>query len=79
MTTPTTHRSIAERLGIPYADLSALDTCTDEELARLDATLAKTIAAEDRAVDDGFAEALRFVPRPLRGRAKVLLFGGDHD
>ena len=79
MTTSITPRSIADRLGAPIADMSVLDHCSEDELSRIDAAVVKLLASEDRAVDEGLTEALRFVPRPVRNRAKVLLFGGDHD
>lgn len=71
--------SIAERLELPSERLALLEGYSEDDLSVLDDAIALAIRAEDKAVEDGLTEALRFVPRPLRGRARALLFGSDRD
>ncbi|MDT9592497.1 hypothetical protein RDV89_05425 [Nocardioides zeae] len=65
--------ALAARLGVPAEHLRALDGCAAEDVALLDDAVELALRAEDRAVSDGLAAAVRFVPRPLRGRARALL------
>lgn len=69
--------AIAERLDLPADRVAFLDSYDDADLAVLDDALRVAIRAEDEVVDKGLAEALRFVPRPLRGRARTMLFGSE--
>lgn len=66
---------MARRLDLPVERLALLAAYDDEDLTVLDDAVALAIRAEDHAVEQGLSEALRFVPRPLRGRARALLFG----
>lgn len=66
--------TLADRLGLEAADLSALKVCTAAQVRRLDATVEQTLSREDEAVESGLHAALQALPRPLRGRARTLLF-----
>jgi hypothetical protein len=69
--------SLAGRLRVPRERLSDLASCPPEDLAVLDDLVAATFAAEDAAVADGLDGTVRAVPRPLRGRARALIFPDD--
>lgn len=47
-----------------------------EQAEVLDAAIVEAMRAEDEGFDTGLQEALRLVPRPLRGVARGLLFPG---
>ena len=69
--------SLAERLGVPRSRLAALDACSPADLTVLDDLVAATFATEDAAVAAGLDGTVRAVPRPLRGRARSLIFPED--
>ena len=66
--------SLEQRLGVRPGSLSALAALTPDELAHLDAAVDQAMRRETEALESGALEALRFVPRPLRGYARSLLF-----
>lgn len=69
-----------ERLDTTSQDVPLLAQLSPDELETLDGAVAEAMRAEDAAFDQGLKEALRLVPRPLRGMARGLLFpGGDRD
>ncbi|UDY22342.1 hypothetical protein [Nocardioides sp. Kera G14] len=70
------HARLAKRLGVPETRLAALQDHRAEDLARLDAVIDRAMESEDRAFDGALDEALRFVPRLVRGPAQKLLFPG---
>jgi len=67
---------VAATLGVPEETLAPLAAYDEVELQRLDELVRAALSAEDRAFEAGLEEALRFVPRLLRGAAKGLLFPG---
>ncbi|MFT4264221.1 MAG: hypothetical protein QM572_12615 [Nocardioides sp.] len=67
---------LAQRLGVPEARLSALRDHASGDLARLEEIVARAMESEDAAFDSALDEALRFVPRLVRGPAQKLLFPG---
>ena len=69
--------AMARLLDLPVERLALLEDHDDADLTVLDDAISLAIRAEDRAVADGLEEAVRFVPRPLRGRARALMFGTD--
>ena len=76
--TATTVATLAERLGVSADAVAGLQGCSAEELAHLDSLVETAFEREREAVDSGLKATLQAVPRPLRGRAKALLFpGGD--
>jgi hypothetical protein len=68
--------SLASRLGVPASRLAGLADLTAADLAVLESLVADAFAAEDRAVREGLERTVGAVPRPLRGRARSLLFPG---
>ncbi len=71
MTTKIT--PLAVRLGIDESDLAAFAKLTKDQVAALDGAVETAMHAQDEAVEDGFAAALGYIPRPLRGRAAALM------
>ncbi|WP_067435890.1 hypothetical protein [Nocardioides jensenii] len=69
--------ALAERLGTSVDELAAFSACSPDEVAHLDMLVAAVFAAEAEAVESGLRATLTAVPRPLRGRAKALLFPGE--
>ncbi|HEY1134294.1 MAG TPA: hypothetical protein VGE77_06925 [Nocardioides sp.] len=67
--------AMARRLDLPVERLALLEAYDDADLTVLDDAVSLAIRAEDRAVTEGLEEAVRFVPRPLRSRARAMLFG----
>lgn len=76
MTSPALTR-LAETLDADEAELSELSALDDAALERLRDLVAGAIVREEAAVDDALQATLRFLPRPLRGRAKKMLFPED--
>ncbi|NYG57817.1 hypothetical protein BJ980_000740 [Nocardioides daedukensis] len=68
---------LASRLDVPATTLAGLDDVGAEEVARLVTLVDDTFAREDSAVEVGLKATVNAIPRPLRGRAKALLFGGE--
>lgn len=69
--------SLADRLDLTSADLSPLRACGTPDLQALDEAVARTLEREDEAVESGLRATLGAIPRPLRGKAKALLFPED--
>ncbi|EON23669.1 MULTISPECIES: hypothetical protein [Nocardioides] len=69
---------LAERLGVTTGRLQPLQALAKRDVQQLDDLVSSTMTSGAEAFDKGIEEALRFVPRPLRGTARSLLFpGGD--
>lgn len=68
---------IAEHLGVTPDAMVGLDACSEAEVAHLDSLVVAALEAEAESVDSGLRATLDAVPRPLRGRAKALLFPED--
>lgn len=66
--------SLERRLGVQPGSLAALEGLTPDELAHLAAAVEHAERREAEALEAGTLEALRIVPRPLRGYAKSILF-----
>lgn len=67
---------LAEVLDTPVEDLDYLSPLDDKALVQLHTLLHRSLEAEDQRVQDALQATMRFLPRPLRGRAKKLLFPG---
>lgn len=67
---------LADALDTPVEDLDYLSPLDDGALEQLHTLLRRSLAAEDQRVQDALQATMRFLPRPLRGRAKQLLFPG---
>lgn len=68
--------ALADRLGVPRQRLAPFEGYDEELLAHLTAELDASMQREDESFDAALDEALRFVPKLLRGRAAKLLFPG---
>jgi hypothetical protein len=69
--------ALAALLEVPATEVAFLGRLGDDDLARLHATVAGTLRREAEAIDEALEATVRFLPRPLRGRAKKLLFPGE--
>ncbi|HEY3014603.1 MAG TPA: hypothetical protein VGJ41_05800 [Nocardioides sp.] len=71
---------LADRLGVPARRLQPLEEYAADQIAVLDRAVAAAMKAEDDAFATGLQDAVRFIPRPLRGFARKLIFpAGDRD
>jgi hypothetical protein len=68
---------LAERLQVDTDRIAFLERLGAPAIAELDTLLGNARARDERAIEDGLQETLRFVPRLLRGRAKKMLFPED--
>lgn len=68
--------SLADQLGVPASRLALLEEYDDAQVATLEQAITTAMRDEDTAFDAALDEALRFVPRLLRGPARGLLFPG---
>ena len=69
--------TLADRLGVSRDRLDGLAGCESADLTDLDGLVAAAFATEDEDVESGLQRTVSAVPRPLRGKAKGLLFPGD--
>ena len=58
------------------ADLDCVAPLDDTALQSLHRLVESSLAEEDQRVQEALQATMRFLPRPLRGRAKKLLFPG---
>lgn len=75
--TPEPLAALATRLDVAPSALAALRHCTATDLAAFDGLIGDAMTAHDQAIESGLRDALRFVPRLLRGRASAMLFPED--
>jgi len=69
---------LAGLLGVPEKRLAMLDGVAGADLAKLSEAITRAMAKQDKAVSDGVEKSLHVIPRPLRSRARSMLFpGGD--
>ena len=68
---------LADLLEVPRSDVSFLDKLSEADLARLHGVVAGSLEREGEAIDEALQATMRFLPRPLRGRAKKMLFPGE--
>lgn len=71
-------RRLGEALDAPPGELDYLEPLDEAGLARLHDLVRASLAAEEQRVQEALQATMRFVPRPLRGRAKKLLFPEGH-
>ncbi|HEY9352150.1 MAG TPA: hypothetical protein VIP28_02810 [Nocardioides sp.] len=67
---------LAATLGVPATRLAPLEAYDDQELGRFDALVRGAMVAEDKAFDASLDEALKLVPKMLRGVVQKMLGGG---
>lgn len=69
-------QELAAVLGVDPARLTVLESHDEDRVRQLTAGVRSGFARDDREIEEGMNEALRFVPGLVRGTAKKLLFGG---
>lgn len=69
-------QELAAVLGVNSSQLAVLDRHGEREVVALTSGIRQALDRDDREVEAGMTQALRFVPGLLRGTAKKLLFGG---
>ena len=67
---------LAQRLRVTPAAIEMLAGAAREDVETLDTLVAHAMEDEDKAFDAALEDALRFIPRLLRGTAQKLLFPG---
>lgn len=77
MTSPALQQ-LAGALRAQPADLGHLDGLDESDLAYLSDAVRRRMEADLSEVEESIEEAVRLVPRPLRGRARKILFPGGH-
>jgi hypothetical protein len=73
----TSVEDLADLLEVRPGDVSFLSKLDEAELARLHDVVAGSLEREGQAIDEALQATMRFLPRPLRGRAKKMLFPGE--
>ena len=66
---------LAATLGVPATRLAPLEAYDDEQLRRFDDLTQDAMRAEDEAFDASLDQALRMVPKMLRGIVQRMLGG----
>ena len=74
---PTTVDDLADLLEVPAGEVSFLSKLDQADLARLHEVVAGSLEREGAAIDEALEATMRFLPRPLRGRARKMLFPGE--
>ncbi len=74
---PTTVEDLATLLEVPPGDVAFLDKLAPADLDRLHRVVQGSLEREGEAIDEALQATMRFLPRPLRGRAKKMLFPGE--
>jgi hypothetical protein len=72
----TTVRDLADLLGVPEKKLAMLTGIAAADLDRLRSGISTAMAKQDKAIEDGVERSLSAIPRPLRGKARSMLFPG---
>jgi len=71
-------RDLADVLGVPENKVSMLAGLADDELDHLRQSVQAAVRRQDSAIERGVERALQVIPKPLRGRARSMIFpGGD--
>ena len=71
-------RELADLLGVPEKRLAMLSGVAQDNLTHLRDSITDTVTRQESAIQKGVEKSLQVIPRPLRGRARALLFpGGD--
>ncbi|MBC7275040.1 MULTISPECIES: hypothetical protein [unclassified Nocardioides] len=66
---------LAATLGVPATRLAPLEAYDDQQLDRFDDLVRGVMTAEDKAFDASLDEALKMVPKMLRGVVQRMLGG----
>jgi len=71
-------RELADLLGVPEKRLGMLSGVAQDNLNHLRDSVTSAVHKQETAIQKGVEKSLQAIPRPLRGRARALLFpGGD--
>ncbi len=70
----TTVDDLAELLEVPPGQVAFLSSLDEADLARLHRVVSDSLEREAAAIDEALQATMRFLPRPLRGRARKMLF-----
>ena len=65
---------LAQTLGADPDELGSVADLDARALERLESLVADALEQDEARVTEAVEETVRFVPRPLRGRAKKMLF-----
>lgn len=68
---------LAGLVDVRREDLAALEQFSDADVSGFADAVQRAFQVQRAEVDESLESALGFVPRPLRGRARKLLFPGD--
>lgn len=66
---------LAATLGVPATRLAPLEAYDDQQLDRFNDLVQSAMIAEDKAFDASLDEALKLVPKMLRGVVQKMLGG----
>lgn len=66
---------LAATLGVPATRLAPLEAYDDQQLDRFDDLVRGVMTAEDKAFDASLDEALKMIPKMLRGVVQRMLGG----
>ena len=71
-------RELADLLGVPEKRLAMLSGVAQDNLSHLRDSISAAVAQQESAIQKGVEKALQVIPRPLRGKARSIIFpGGD--
>jgi len=70
---PAALERLAGTLDVPVERLDYLRRLDPAHVGRLDSLVGQAILRDEAAIDRGMERTLRFLPRPLRGRARRML------
>lgn len=66
--------ALADLMSVPPSEVAFLGRLDEATLGRLHALVAHSMQREEQALDEALEATMRFLPRPLRGRARKMLF-----
>lgn len=69
-------RDLAETLGVPENKVSMVAGLADRDLDHLRQSISAAMARQDTAIERGVERALGAIPKPLRGKARSIIFPG---
>ena len=69
-------RDLADLLGVPEKRLAMLSGVAQDNLNHLRDSITTAVHEQESAIQRGVEKSLQVIPRPLRGRARALLFPG---
>lgn len=72
----TSLQELAGLLGVPAKGLGMIAGLSDSDVAHLQASVQAAIDRNDEAIEKGVERSLAAIPRPLRGKARSMIFPG---